>query len=355
MSVPVGLSVSDCVGALKLVATVRDALCDSGAACKGQYRDLLCQLDSLEVALHALDQLRVTNNQHDELVALKAVTAQCNATINHFWEKIRSYDPFLGPRAPERSSLRDKWMKVKWKLIAKDDIVELRARLQGQTGSIYLLMSAIQSKNQGKERRSLVGRIQDSCFLCLEKLSTVSDSIASSLEQSKQLLALMTEVVIVNIRVFQIFCAFMTRIPSQVEGQQPVYMIDGLGRSCSIPLDFIRCKEALISVLAINFSKVGAEARIEQGQFVIEDSLTKQDIDLDVDWDLCFFPGQHVEMSMIFQQKHKSESECPQCHTNSEMGIEANPTSHWVPPLTQPPGYRRPRSSSTYSDNETKW
>jgi len=35
----------------------------------------------------------------------------------------------------------------------------------------------------------------------------------------------------------------MTRIPSQVERQQPVYMIDALGRHAPFYLEFIRSKE----------------------------------------------------------------------------------------------------------------
>lgn len=50
----------------------------------------------------------------------------------------------------------------------------------------------------------------------------------------------------------------------------------------------------------MNFRKHGRGAeKIERGEFVIQDSATKRDIDLRRDWELCFSPGQRVDMSMI--------------------------------------------------------
>jgi hypothetical protein len=54
-------------------------------------------------------------------------------------------------------------------------------------------------------------------------------------------------------------------------------------------------------VLKINFQKHGSGAeKIERGEFAIQDSVTKRDIDLRTDWEVCFSPGQRVDMSMIF-------------------------------------------------------
>lgn len=37
---------------------------------------------------------------------------------------------------------------------------------------------------------------------------------------------------------------FITRIPGQIDRQQPVYFIDALGKSCSFDLEFVRSSEA---------------------------------------------------------------------------------------------------------------
>ena len=71
----------------------------------------------------------------------------------------------------------------------------------------------------------------------------------------------------------------------------------------------------LISAIAFHHRKIGSvEARIKEGDFVIQDSATKSDIDLIGDWDLCFAPGQRVEMSIIYRLRFKMvQSICPKC------------------------------------------
>ena len=55
-----------------------------------------------------------------------------------------------------------------------------------------------------------------------------------------------------------------------------------------------------MAVLKVNFKKHGNGAeKVEKGEFVIEDEVTGRDIDLTADWELCFSPGQRVEMSII--------------------------------------------------------
>ena len=85
-------------------------------------------------------------------------------------------------------------------------------------------------------------------------------------------------------------------------------------------LEFIRPKEAFIAVFAINFKKFGTDNKIINDEFAIEDSISRKDIDLDKDWDLCFSPGQRVEMSMIFRQDQILASSCPKCKTACSGG-----------------------------------
>lgn len=156
-----------------------------------------------------------------------------------------------------------------------------------------------------------------------------------------------------NVKVFQIVLQLqqiVTRIPGQVERQQPVYLLDALGKTSPFHLEFVRSAEvigmaifisefllifssqALVAVLKVNFMKHGNGAKkIERREFAIEDSVTKRDIDLKTKWDVCFFPGQRVEMSMIFRQTNLSyglaEHTCPRCicpHPNPEEGRDHN-------------------------------
>jgi hypothetical protein len=64
----------------------------------------------------------------------------------------------------------------------------------------------------------------------------------------------------------------------------------------------------------VNFKKVGhASDMIERGDFIIQDSASKRDVNLEMDWELCFSPGQRVQMSMIFKRPTRPTNNCPTC------------------------------------------
>jgi hypothetical protein len=76
--------------------------------------------------------------------------------------------------------------------------------------------------------------------------------------------------------------------------------------TCSLTYSSLK---ALLSVLRINFKKHGNGAeKIDKGEFAIQDIATRRDIDLKADWEICFQPGQRVEMSMVFH-RHNSDPE----------------------------------------------
>ena len=127
-------------------------------------------------------------------------------------------------------------------------------------------------------------------------------------------------------------------IPDQVQQQQPIFLVDVFGKTASFDLDFIRsadvrdfpdttskhadrAKQALTSVLKSNFCHIpGASVKIDRGEFLFQDTVTKQEIDLSPSWELCFRLGQRITMSIIFKSRtmlHRprpvSEIECQDC------------------------------------------
>jgi cytochrome c peroxidase len=64
---------------------------------------------------------------------------------------------------------------------------------------------------------------------------------------------------------------------------------------------------------------------VEQGKFAITDAKTNRDIDLNREWKRCFRPGQHVNMSLFFDEVY-SESKtttCPSCHAQCPGGQDS--------------------------------
>jgi hypothetical protein len=69
-------------------------------------------------------------------------------------------------------------------------------------------------------------------------------------------------------------------------------------------------------VLKVNFKNIRrAPEKIDRGEFVIQDTVLREDIDLGQELDKCFSPGQVVEMSMTFHRTTFLEDSifCPAC------------------------------------------
>lgn len=77
-------------------------------------------------------------------------------------------------------------------------------------------------------------------------------------------------------------------------------------------------------MLKANFKNIGhAPEKIERGEFVIQYSALKRDIDFDQNWQLCFSPGQCVDMSMIFHRATALEG-IVVCPTSGKKGPDCS-------------------------------
>jgi hypothetical protein len=157
-------------------------------------------------------------------------------------------------------------------------------------------------------------------------LNIVTNSIAQSIQQGKELLESSAEIFQANLRIFQILHdiqLLILEIPGQVQHQQPVYFTDPLNRVTPFYLEFVMSAEALIAVLKLNLKESGCgPAMIDRGEFVIEEMGTQNKIDIQQSWNSCFYPGQKVAMSMIFKLKQDIGSSCPRCGTQHDVLME---------------------------------
>ncbi|KAL8727808.1 MAG: hypothetical protein Q9166_005800 [cf. Caloplaca sp. 2 TL-2023] len=318
MSVGFGFSVGDFIGAIKLVGTVIDALSASSKS-SSELQELLRQLYSLETALREIQQLEVDESLHAEVLALKQSAAQCQLTITQFLRTTESYKSQLVCSNGATSTVQCKWKRVKWALCKRKDIVQFKADLLAHTESIQLLLTTIQMKHldlgqrsQKSDQRSVALFLQTGFSSCMRKLRAMSTTLTGISTLAQECVENGKRILSINLRVFQIILDvqnILRTIPGQIERQQPVYLNDALGRYSPFHLEFIRSREALFSVLSINFKWLRSAAKkIQNSEFAIHDSGTERDIDLNRPWDQCFTPGQHVKMSMIFDRP-----EAPSC------------------------------------------
>jgi hypothetical protein len=338
MSVGFRFSAGDFIAALQLVSTVIDALRDSGDS-STEYRALLSQLYTLETALLTVKRIEVDDEQCAEVIALRQAACQCQRTIDAFWEKIKKYQPSLRTGG-SGSRVRDGWRKIQWALCKKDDLLKFKADLVGHTESIELLLTTlhmgsthIERKKQNENQKTLTSKIQDSYFECMQRLSQIMDCVTTGVEQGKKILEMTAQVIQTNVQVFHVVLniqSIITRVPGQVERQQPVFLIDAIGRYTPFHWEFVLSAEALTHVLRSNLKNIGSGSqKIDRGEFVIQDTSLKRDIDLNGPWDGCFRPGQRVDMSMIFTSMMNPNQSCPACQQEHNDGFKENQDIKW--------------------------
>jgi hypothetical protein len=319
-----GFSVGDFIAALELVGTVVASLRESGGA-KAQFRELTQELFSLETALLRVKQLDFEDSQYGEYVALKQAACQCQLTIDGFWTKASKYQKHVLGHG-KALSVKAAWMKVQWTLCKADELAKFKADIAAHTQSILVLLAALQMQRldlQGKANstgfNALRAFIQQSMQQCYDRIAQVSDAISGSIAQGEQILRHTTKIFQTNIRIFQVVCSIQTmlfHLPQQIERQQPIYMIDALGKISPFHLEFVRSADALCAVLKSNFENVPSGLRkIENNEFILRNCATGRRIDLSKDWDTCFLPGQRIEMRMIFNWNARERGVCPACQT----------------------------------------
>lgn len=142
MSVSFGFSAGDFIASIEIVATVIDALQESGDVSAG-CGEIVRPLQTLETALLHVKRLDLDPKQSAEVTALQLAAVQCQRTIDEFWEKISEYQPQL--RAEGSSSrLKDGWMNIKWAVCKEEDVEKFKTDLVAQTESLQLLLATLQ-------------------------------------------------------------------------------------------------------------------------------------------------------------------------------------------------------------------
>ncbi|MCJ1435867.1 hypothetical protein MMC27_005243 [Xylographa pallens] len=328
-----GVGIGDCIRVFELIDTIVETFRHASRA-NSEFQTLIVQLTTLRTALQSLENIDVDDTCIGERLALQHASFQCQRTIDDFWKLTSKYQPYLQDEG-SGSHMKDFWKKLKWTR-CREDLADFEAQIAGHTASIQLLLSSVEMANnqrrhreQSRAYKTVNHLIQETSFECLQRLHLITSRISRfeliGLIQGRQLIETATQILYTNVQVFQMVSRIhstITTIPGQIERQQPVYLIDALGKYAPFHLEFIRSPEALIAVLKANLSKTGSgPQKIDRGEFALQDSNTKREIMLSDDWETCFFPGQHVEMSMVFNRRSFQESVCPGCMT-IQMGRE---------------------------------
>ena len=145
MSIGFGFSVGDIFTTIEAVATVCDALRASGLASL-EHQELLSQLSTLEAILRRIQCLQSDEASQYEITALQDTASLCRCTIDDFWNRASKYHNGLDKKVSSdlRLEIRNKWRRIKWAVLKKNDILALRANLSAHIQALQLMLNLVQ-------------------------------------------------------------------------------------------------------------------------------------------------------------------------------------------------------------------
>ena len=323
MAVGFGFSIGDLFAALRVIKDSVEAVHDtrgSAADYESLVKEIICLQDGLEVIEELQQDHALTKWQH---AALERALYACQETVDKFLASISEYQPHLYARA---AGLKSHYRKVKWALCKKDDVAKFRSQIGRHASSISMLLITFQARTNlgsGTCESSLIVKTRNDDEHITEMLKGLSIDqrhlFMAMTQQNKQLMQSIDEM--------RAMLHLQNTIPPQVLLQQPVILLDPFGKTAPFHLDFVDSAECFIAVLKARFSKAGVTSaglsKLENQDFLIQDSRRKRSIDLNRNWSSVFRPGQNVEMSMIFHRFSCPPSTCPAClQVNEDDGDE---------------------------------
>jgi len=326
MATGFGFSAGDIFLALKLIKDSIEAVNESKGA-SADYEALVKEIVGLQDGLDAVEEL-----QSDPSLSVKQASAlersirSCQESVNGFFATISKYQPHLHTNT---SGFHSNFRKIKWSICKKDDVQKFRAQLGRHASSINMLLISFQAKQTLDANRAgssfPVKTREDEDDRIAEMLRGLSleqrQFFLITMQQNKQLLQ--------GIEDLKSMLQTQTIMPPQVLLQQPVILLDPFGKTAPFHLDFIDSSECFIAVLKARFTNAGVTpaglTKLENRDFLIQDTRRRRQIDLDRNWEAVFRPGQHVDMSMIFHRFVCPPSTCPAC---LEENVEADEQIH---------------------------
>lgn len=320
MATGFGFSVGDLFLGLKLLKDSIDAVNDSKGAA-ADFTTLATEITSLQDGLEAIEELQSNLTfSIKQTSALDRAISSCQESIEEFLTSISKYQPHLQAKT---SSLRSNYRKIKWAVCKKDDITKFKAQLGRNASTITMLLVTFQAKQTLDSKASGHGLsvktqcLNENYIAGMLKDMTVEQQqlFMIVIQQNKQLLH--------SIEDLRSMLQTQSAVPPQVLLQQPVILLDPFGKLAPFHMDFIDSSECFMAVLKARFRSNGVTraglSKLENGDFLIQDTQRRRAIDLNKNWAAVFRPGQTVDMSMVFHRFACPPSTCPLClETNSD-------------------------------------
>ena len=134
-----GFSVGDFLSAgIPITEIIRSLKSAGGAA--SDYQELVRELHGLQRALDIIEHLEGAPHQENIINGLKVASLNCQFVLDGFAAKLRKFEASLEP-GRSKGKVLDTAVKIRWSLMMKNDVKDLRAYLAGYTASLNMRLS----------------------------------------------------------------------------------------------------------------------------------------------------------------------------------------------------------------------
>ncbi|KAE9376260.1 hypothetical protein N431DRAFT_400365 [Stipitochalara longipes BDJ] len=304
----IGLSTGDVLSTIKLVNRV--VQCVNGVRnAREDFQELLSELQGLSRALNEFSELTQVPNQTPEIRALKFASCSCDETLQRFYEKIQPFTGTLGVDS-QRSKFKAAPRMVRWELLIKKDVPELRGYLVAHVGALNLRLSTalLKSSSASQIQGNRIIQQQDINANNLLQLAKDQAAIVEKISQisTTDTVPKLDSLLSIALGVWQSQNEIMSQLAKASQSlpppdldhtwaQSPFKFEDALGRRFVIPSEYDWDKvEAIIQA---HFKKGPGSVKVRSGDYELFDQRTGLSIK-----ESNFFmlvPGSYITMSII--------------------------------------------------------
>lgn len=158
--------------------------------------------------------------------------------------------------------------------------------------------------------------------------NTLADRMSERLDWIRKLgsdlRSFMVRIIAGNLAIYQEVIAIRKSIGAlhRPLNEDPFILEDALGRIAPVHLRFITSWDAFDAVMELRLKGLKGSVHVRKKQYILQEHATRREIDRTANWDSVFFPGQKVDMSLIFRKDTRVGetllSSCPNCHSASD-------------------------------------
>jgi hypothetical protein len=140
----------------------------------------------------------------------------------------------------------------------------------------------------------------------------------------------MSDIITGNIAIYREIVALRSAFSKQVDRpltEDPFMLEDAIGRIAPVHLRFINSWSAFQAVMEIRFEGKQGVLKICRKEYILQDMATGREVDMSLNFEDAFLPGQKVTMSLVFRHtssEHTAQTTttCPRCKTPSGQSTD---------------------------------